>query len=116
MTEIKGDKRFNRAHRRANGIYYTSSQNIRKLLIPLLENVTRENASRCTFFDPACGNGNFLIETKKYLEEKGIPTEEGQYVGIEIEPDAVFSAKPFNNELVRQKALLEMYEEMTKTA
>ena len=30
--------------------------------------------------------------------------------------DAVFSAKPFNNELVRQKALLEMYEEMTKTA
>lgn len=93
MTEIKGNKRFNRTHRRRNGIYYTSSQNIRKLLIPLLENVTRKNAARCTFFDPACGNGNFFIETKKYLEEKGIPTEEGQYVGIEIEPAAVEEAK-----------------------
>ena len=93
MTEIKGDKRFNRTHRRRNGIYYTSSQNIGKLLIPLLENVTKENAARCTFFDPACGSGNFLVETKKYLEEKGIATEERQYAGIEIEPAAVEEAK-----------------------
>ena len=91
MTDF--DRRFAPDRRRKHGIFYTSSDNIRKCIAPLLENVTKENASRCTFFDPACGNGNFLVETKKYLEEKGIFTEERQYAGIEIEPAAVEEAK-----------------------
>ncbi|MBQ1424716.1 MAG: N-6 DNA methylase, partial [Aeriscardovia sp.] len=91
MTDF--DRRFAPDRRRKHGIFYTSSDNIRKCIAPLLENVTKENASRCTFFDPACGNGNFLVETKKYLEEKGIHTEERQYAGIEIEPTAVEEAK-----------------------
>ncbi|MBQ5520773.1 MAG: N-6 DNA methylase [Aeriscardovia sp.] len=91
MTDF--DRRFAPDRRRKHGIFYTSSDNIRKCIAPLLENVTKENASRCTFFDPACGNGNFLVETKKYLEEKGIHTEERQSAGIEIEPTAVEEAK-----------------------
>ena len=89
----EADKLFGKEDRRQGGVYYTSTANIRKLIIPLLENVTKANASKCRFFDPACGSGNFLNETRKYLSEKGICTNESQYYGIEIEPTATAVAK-----------------------
>ena len=64
--------------RRADGIHYTSIDNIHRVIDPLFLNDLYEEFSKCdsikklkrfhekiselVFFDPACGAGNFLVE------------------------------------------------------
>lgn len=121
--------------RRSGGMHYTSIENIHKVIDPLFLNELREeleeikaikvaktretkiNAFReklgsLTFFDPACGSGNFLTETYislRRLENEAIEVitqgqmlldftgiikvSIGQFYGIEINDFAVTVAK-----------------------
>lgn len=83
---------LNADERRKNGMHYTSIENIHKVIDPLflndlkkeladIEKVTglrrkmnlaekfQEKLSHLTFFDPACGSGNFLTESYLQLRE-----------------------------------------------
>ena len=85
----EADKLFDKEDRRQGGIYYTSRENIQKVINPLFMDDLRaefegikeiggheekqaklkafhDKLSRLQFFDPACGSGNFLTET--YME------------------------------------------------
>ena len=87
---------FEGTYRRENGIYYTSKENIQKIINPLfmddlkheLEEIKKTKdfekqrsdldafhgkLSRLQFFDPACGSGNFLTET--YMELRDLEDE-----------------------------------------
>ena len=87
---------FEGTYRRENGIYYTSKDNIQKIINPLfmddlkheLEEIKKTKdfekqrsdldvfhgkLSRLQFFDPACGSGNFLTET--YMELRDLEDE-----------------------------------------
>lgn len=87
---------FSGEERRENGIYYTSKENIQKVINPLFMNELKqelkeisetkdfekqhsdldafhEKLSRLQFFDPACGSGNFLTET--YMELRALEDE-----------------------------------------
>ena len=81
---------MNTAQRRSSGAHYTSEENIMKVLKPLFldglyeefydaigNNVKllafHEKLSKTTFFDPACGAGNFLILA--YREIRRLETE-----------------------------------------
>lgn len=124
--------------RREGGMHYTSIENIHKVIDPLfLDNLKQElddikqyksqstikrkalefqdKLSKLTFFDPACGSGNFLTETflsLRRLENEAIRLETGgesvldvgqaedwihvsiqQFYGIEINDFAVSVAK-----------------------
>ncbi len=121
--------------RRSGGMHYTSIENIHKVIDPLFLNELREELERIkdikvektrnekaeefrkklaqlTFFDPACGSGNFLTETYISLRRlenetieiitKGqmligiddvIKVSIGQFYGIEINDFAVTVAK-----------------------
>ena len=123
--------------RRAGGMHYTSIENIHKVIDPLflddlkkelreIENIAIEKSriaklkefqhklSNLTFFDPACGSGNFLTETYLCLrklenevllllnkgqiklgDENNNPIEVSihQFYGIEINDFAVTVAK-----------------------
>lgn len=122
--------------RRSGGMHYTSIENIHKVIDPLFLNALRdelndirniaqpkqlhqrlhnyqEKLSRLTFFDPACGSGNFLTETYlsiRHLENEAIKLLYGdnsrldtqeeiikvhldQFYGIEINDFAVSVAK-----------------------
>ncbi len=120
--------------RRTGGMHYTSIENIHKVIDPLfLDDLRAEFAeiralktpktrrdraeafcdkiAALTFFDPACGSGNFLTETYISLrrlenealritnEERGLAFEGaihvsiGQFYGIEINDFAVTVAK-----------------------
>lgn len=122
--------------RRSGGMHYTSIENIHKVIDPLFLDelreefeeikaikVTRTQKERAeafrtklaslTFFDPACGSGNFLTETYialRHLENKAlklimgdqitwdlfdnvIKVSIGQFYGIEINDFAVTVAK-----------------------
>ena len=121
--------------RRSGGMHYTSIENIHKVIDPLfldelreeLEeikaikvaktremkiNAFREKLGSLTFFDPACGSGNFLTETYislRRLENEAIEVitqgqmlldfagiikvSIGQFFGIEINDFAVTVAK-----------------------
>ena len=121
--------------RRKGGMHYTSIENIHKVIDPLFLNELndefeeikalkipktrnekaesfRKKLSNLTFFDPACGSGNFLTETYislRRLENEalklvranqiGIDTGDiikvsiGQFYGIEINDFAVTVAK-----------------------
>ncbi len=121
--------------RRSGGMHYTSIENIHKVIDPLfldelrgefdeIKNIKvpkirrdraeayREKLSGLTFFDPACGSGNFLTETyislrrlenealKLIYEEQIaydfgdiIKVSIGQFYGIEINDFAVTVAK-----------------------
>lgn len=124
--------------RRQGGMHYTSIENIHKVIDPLflddlkqeLEDIKKyknrktiqekavqfqEKLSNLTFFDPACGSGNFLTETflsLRRLENEAIRLETGgaslldtgqagdwikvsikQFYGIEINDFAVSVAK-----------------------
>lgn len=123
--------------RRKGGMHYTSVQNIHKIIDPLfLNDLTKElnqikawkqtkkrqelaktfqmKLSRLTFFDPACGSGNFLTETYLCLRrlenealkiqypnplldtgdsDKYIKVSIQQFFGIEINDFAVSVAK-----------------------
>lgn len=121
--------------RRSGGMHYTSIENIHKVIDPLFldelrEELTeikalkvpkirndkaeafREKLSTLTFFDPACGSGNFLTETYislRRLENEAleiinegqiilgfdgiIKVSIGQFYGIEINDFAVTVAK-----------------------
>ena len=82
--------------RRENGIYYTSRENILKVINPLFMDELRaefeeikairrheereeklksfhDKISRLQFFDPACGSGNFLTET--YMDLRDLEDE-----------------------------------------
>lgn len=90
------DRVFAGEYRRENGIYYTSRENIQKVINPLFMDGLRaefeeikgirghkeredklksfhEKLSRLQFFDPACGSGNFLTET--YMELRALEDE-----------------------------------------
>lgn len=112
--------------RRSGGMHYTSIENIHKVIDPLFMNELRHEYDACadnkkqlaafqnklaslTFFDPACGSGNFLTETYvslRRLENKVIHKLQGgqavlgdfanpvkvdihQFYGIEINDFAV---------------------------
>lgn len=121
--------------RRSGGMHYTSIENIHKVIDPLflnelkseLEEIKaisvektrvrrskefRQKLSELTFFDPACGSGNFLTETyislrrmeneALLIEQKNAITIEhegaikvsiGQFYGIEINDFAVTVAR-----------------------
>ncbi len=121
--------------RRSGGMHYTSIENIHKVIDPLFLDELREEfaeiksikvskiqkdkaeafrdkLSRLTFFDPACGSGNFLTETYislRRLENEAlklihanqitydfgdvIKVSIGQFYGIEINDFAVTVAK-----------------------
>jgi len=121
--------------RRSGGMHYTSIENIHKVIDPLfldelreeLEKIKaikvaktretkinnfREKLGSLTFFDPACGSGNFLTETyislrrleneaievitqgQMLLDVSGIiKVSIGQFYGIEINDFAVTVAK-----------------------
>ena len=111
--------------RRSGGMHYTSIENIHKVIDPLFLNGLRHELEACrtnrdyarfqdklaslTFFDPACGSGNFLTETYvslRRLENEAIQHMQGgqmvlgdlanpikvdihQFYGIEINDFAV---------------------------
>lgn len=111
--------------RRSGGMHYTSIENIHKVIDPLFMNDLEQEFAACatkkqleafqnklaslTFFDPACGSGNFLTETYislRRLENKVIAKLQGgqavigdfanpvkvdihQFYGIEINDFAV---------------------------
>ena len=121
--------------RRSGGMHYTSIENIHKVIDPLFldelreelaeikalkvpkirndkAEAFREKLSTLTFFDPACGSGNFLTETYislRRLENEAleiinqgqillgydglIKVSIGQFYGIEINDFAVTVAK-----------------------
>ena len=123
--------------RRSGGMHYTSLENIHKVIDPLFLddlnsefeeinkinvqktkeaklNVFQEKLASLSFFDPACGSGNFLTETYislRHLENKVLETLQkgqavlgygvrdpirvsiGQFYGIEINDFAVTVAK-----------------------
>lgn len=124
--------------RRSGGMHYTSVENIHKVIDPLFLNdlkqeledikkyknqatikakalVFQDKLSKLTFFDPACGSGNFLTETflsLRRLENEAIRLETNgeslldvgqssdwikvsikQFYGIEINDFAVSVAK-----------------------
>ncbi len=121
--------------RRSGGMHYTSIENIHKVIDPLFLNelndefeeikalkvpkirnekveAFRKKLSNLTFFDPACGSGNFLTETYislRRLENEAlklvtngqilfdigdiIKVSIGQFYGIEINDFAVTVAK-----------------------
>ena len=122
--------------RRAGGMHYTSIENIHKVIDPLFLDDLRENLNEIeayknektrnekliefqnylgslTFFDPACGSGNFLTETYlslRRLENEALEVQQGkgvisldvgyqikvsiqQFYGIEINDFAVKVAK-----------------------
>ena len=87
---------FSPEERRKGGIYYTSRENILKIINPLFMDELRgefaeikairgheemevklkafhDKLSRLQFFDPACGSGNFLTET--YMELRDLEDE-----------------------------------------
>ncbi|MBR6439917.1 MAG: class I SAM-dependent DNA methyltransferase [Aeriscardovia sp.] len=95
------DHVFAGGYRRENGIYYTSKENIEKVIEPLfmdeleheLEEIRKikdaekqqidlktfhEKLSRLQFFDPACGSGNFLTQTYRDLRKL-----EDEVIGLE---------------------------------
>ena len=95
------DRVFAGEYRRENGIYYTSKENIQKVINPLfmddlrheLEEIKKtgdfkkqrsdleafhKKLSQLQFFDPACGSGNFLTET--YMELRAL---EDEVIGLE---------------------------------
>ena len=92
---------FSEEDRRQGGIYYTSRENIQKVINPLFMDGLRaefegikgiegheerqeklkafhDKLSRLQFFDPACGSGNFLTET--YMELRAL---EDEVIGLE---------------------------------
>lgn len=111
--------------RRSGGMHYTSIENIHKVIDPLFIHQLEQEYAQCTgkkdllalqdklasltFFDPACGSGNFLTETYisiRRLENKIIARLQGgqavigefvnpikvdihQFYGIEINDFAV---------------------------
>lgn len=121
--------------RRSGGMHYTSIENIHKVIDPLflddlktefeeIKNLKidrtrnkrledyRNKLATLTFFDPACGSGNFLTETYislRRLENKALQLQQGgqirletggiikvsigQFYGIEINDFAVTVAK-----------------------
>ncbi len=121
--------------RRSGGMHYTSIENIHKVIDPLFLDDLREEfdeiralkvpkilkdrayafcqkLSKLTFFDPACGSGNFLTETyislrrlenealrHVYQDQMVLDTGDviqvsiGQFYGIEINDFAVTVAK-----------------------
>ena len=121
--------------RRSGGMHYTSIENIHKVIDPLFLDELREELaeikefsvdrirttklkafqdkiSKLTFFDPACGSGNFLTETyislrrlenevlrclsnqiTMFTDMAPIKVSIGQFYGIEINDFAVTVAK-----------------------
>ena len=114
--------------KRSGGIHYTSPENIHKVIDPLfLDDLNREfetgnleklhdKIANLKFFDPACGSGNFLIETYislRNLEDRIIEKIGGSikistenFYGIEINSDAVQIAKLFFKNIIEGNALM----------
>ena len=101
--------------RRSGGMHYTSIENIHKVIDPLFLDELREEfeeikaikipktqkeraekfrdkLSNLTFFDPACGSGNFLTETYialRRLENKALKLIMGDQIAWDLFDDAI---------------------------
>lgn len=101
--------------RRSGGMHYTSIENIHKVIDPLFLDELREEfeaikaikvpkvrndkaeafrvkLSKLTFFDPACGSGNFLTETYialRRLENKALKLIMGEQIAWDLFDDAI---------------------------
>lgn len=101
--------------RRSGGMHYTSIENIHKVIDPLFLNDLKDELNEIrqykqlsiveqkakqfqkklgdlTFFDPACGSGNFLTETYlslRRLENEAIKLYMGDTVALDIGQDLV---------------------------
>lgn len=87
MSNIKSKKRV-----QENGEVYTPSSLVNEMLDRLPQDVWNESK---TFLDPACGNGNILVEIVKRKISKGhcaIQAISTTY-GVDILPDNVIEAK-----------------------
>lgn len=96
--------------KREGGMHYTTIQNIHKVIDPLLNELREEldeikktkqtktlknkligfqkKLSELTFFDPACGSGNFLTETYisiRRLENEAIKLIKGENIILDVE-------------------------------
>lgn len=95
---------LNQETRRSGGMHYTSIENIHKVIDPLFLNDLKQELQECknapkasgsrtkklqafqnklaslTFFDPACGSGNFLTET--YLSIRRLENEVLKHLGV----------------------------------
>lgn len=102
--------------RRKGGMHYTSIENIHKVIDPLfldarkaelseIKNVknTKERNTKLqefrkslgeeTFFDPACGSGNFLTETYislRYLENEALAEQHNGEAVLDVMGDEIF--------------------------
>lgn len=101
--------------RRSGGMHYTSIKNIHKVIDPLFLDELREEfeeikaikvpkiqkeraekfrdkLANLTFFDPACGSGNFLTETYialRRLENKALKLVMGEQIAWDLFDDAI---------------------------
>lgn len=101
--------------RRSGGMHYTSIENIHKVIDPLFLDELKDELneirqfkqiktieqrakqfqsklSSLTFFDPACGSGNFLTETYialRRLENEAIKLYMGDTVALDLDQDLV---------------------------
>ena len=114
--------------RREFGVHFTSSENIHRVIDPLFLNDLNSEFETCEdlekfhdkianlkFLDPACGSGNFLIETylslrkleDRILEKIGgsVKVSIESFYGIEINPVAVQIAKNFLHNIIEGNAL-----------
>ena len=97
---MRYDESLDTATRRAGGVFYSGEEEIDKVIDPLFIGELRalpptEALARirsATFFDPACGSGNFLVATIAALQELELEmgaepqASMSQCYGIEIDP------------------------------
>lgn len=85
----KKDNRSRKERRKETGEDFTPIALVNEILDKLPAEVWLD--SEKTWFDPACGNGNFLVEVKRRLMEAGHSEENvlGRIYGIDIMKDNV---------------------------
>jgi len=119
---LSHDKTLDPATRSAQGAFYTADDVILKTIQPLFLNALYRKAGEApqevlallpelTFFDPACGSGNFLIKVIACLQDLerklGGPPRVGmhQCYGIEIDPVAAELARAAGANVITGDAL-----------
>jgi len=116
---LSHDKTLDTATRRTQGAYYTADDVILKTIRPLFLDALHalpptealELIPTLTFFDPACGSGNFLVKIIACLRELeealGATPRAGmhQCYGIELDPVAADLARALGANIVTGDAL-----------
>lgn len=85
----KIDQRSRQDRRKETGEDFTPTSLVTKMLNQIPEEVWQNSSS--TFFDPACGNGNFLVAVKEKLLNHGYSEENvlSRIYGIDVMRDNV---------------------------